>query len=84
MRILEIADASAPLAEYANAAGQETLIVTRKGKPIAAVVGLADVDWESLSLSSNPEFQAIVQRSRESLRREGGISPADMRRRLGI
>ncbi len=41
-------------------------------------------DWESISLSTNPEFMAIIERSRVRHRTEGGISSDEMRRRLGL
>ena len=30
------------------------VILTRKGKPLAAVNDLSDADWESVSLANNP------------------------------
>jgi len=71
------------LAEYADAAAEDPIVLTRRGKPIAAVIPLrGDLDLESLSLSTNPDFMAILQRSRDSLRRHGGIGSEEMRRRV--
>jgi hypothetical protein len=41
-------------------------------------------DWERLAVASNPRFRAIMARSARRYRNEGGISPAEVRRRLGI
>jgi hypothetical protein len=42
---------------------------------------IENADWETISLSDNPKFLAILERSRKRLREEGGISPDEMRRR---
>ncbi len=43
-----------------------------------------DVDIESEKLSLNPKFIALIEQSRARQRAEGGISSAEMRRRLGL
>lgn len=83
MNTVELNDATGTLAEYSTARGRNPLVVLRHGKPIAALIALPDdVDLESLSLSTNPEFLALLERSRESLKREGGINSTEMRRRV--
>ena len=41
-------------------------------------------DFETVSLSTNPKFLAMIERSRARQKLEGGISSGEMRRRLGI
>lgn len=83
MKTLDVAKATGTLAEYMEQVERGYLVLTRKGKPIAALVSLPeDTDLESLSLSTNPEFMAILEKSRESLRRNGGVSSEAMRRRF--
>jgi len=84
MRSIDIAKATGQLREYAEKVGKEAVIVTRAGKPIAAVIGVEDFDYESLSLSTNPQFIDLIARSRTRLEREGGIPSAEVRRRLGL
>ena len=84
MKTIDIAKATGPLHEYARKARNGVVVVTRRGKPLAAVVGVDELDYESLSLSTNPKFIEIIARSRARLEREGGISAAQMRRRLGL
>jgi hypothetical protein len=38
---------------------------------------------ETVALSANPEFLALIERSRRRQKAQGGISSAEMRRRLG-
>lgn len=84
MRIIDIDQADASLADYASGLSEEPVIVTQNGKPIAALVNLENVDFETISLSSNPKFKEMVERSRASRREKGGISSAEMRQRLGL
>jgi prevent-host-death family protein len=84
MRIIEQAEAKAPLAEYTAEVDKEPVIVTSKGKPIAALVSVENVDLETVSLSINPKFLELIERSRARQRVEGGISSEEMRRRLGV
>jgi len=54
------------------------------GKPVAAVVPIENADLETVTLSTHPQFLALIERSRSRQKAEGGISSAEMRRRLGV
>jgi len=84
MKPIDIADATDPLSKFAARAAREAIVVTRRGKPLAAVIPVDDADYESLSLSTNPRFLEILARSRAKLERDGGIPIEEMYRRLGI
>jgi len=84
MKTLEIAKATAPLAEYARDVSKEPVILTVDGKPVAALVSIENADWETVTLSTHPQFIALIERSRARQKAEGGISSAEMRRRLGL
>lgn len=84
MKMLEMTKATAPLAEYAQEVGKEPVIVTRNGKPVAALVSVENADLETVALSVAPRFLALIERSRARQKAEGGISSAEMRRRLGL
>ena len=84
MRTIELDKATAPLRTYAEGAQRELLVVTRRGKPMAAIVPVGGYDLESLSLSTNPRFLEIIAESRKRLEEEGGISIEEVRRRLKI
>lgn len=60
----------------------EPLVLTEKGKPRAAIVGLDEDALETLALSNNPDFLAIIARSRAGYRQHGGISLDELRREL--
>ena len=84
MRTVELDEASAHLAEYARNVAEEPVILMTDGKPVAVLLSVEDVDLETLSLATNPQFLAIIERSRARLRTEGGISTEEMRRRLSL
>jgi len=80
MKIIELSLATGTLSDYANAAQTEPLVITRGGKPVALLAAVTDnVDLESASLGTNPDFLALLERSRSSLREQGGITGAEMR-----
>jgi len=58
--------------------------VASEGKPKASVILLSKADLASVKLAENPQFIAMIERSRARHAREGGISSSEMRRRLGI
>ena len=82
MKTLEMTKATAPLAEYAENITKEPVILTKHGKPVSALVSLEDVDTETVKLSSNPKFMALIERSRAQRKSKGGISSAEMRKRF--
>ncbi len=84
MKTLEIADATGPLATYARKLRRRPLIVTRRGRPMMALVPLENVDLETLSLSSNPDFIALIESSRARYPPGTGIPLEVVRRRLGL
>jgi prevent-host-death family protein len=79
VKAVDIADTTRPLSDYLKAAKRAPVIVTRRGRPVAAVVALDDQDWEDLKVSTSPEFAAIIARSEARYRAEGGVSLASLR-----
>lgn len=84
MKTVELAKATAPLAEYARDVSKEPVILTVAGRPVAALVAIENADLETATLSTDPQFLALIERSRARQKAEGGISSQEMRRRLGL
>ena len=82
MKVVDRADATAPLSEYAAQIESGPVIVTSEGQPVAALVAIENADLESISLGTNSEFLALIARSRSRVQSEGGISSDEMRRRF--
>jgi PHD/YefM family antitoxin component YafN of YafNO toxin-antitoxin module len=79
---IECSEANLPLADYAKKLKKAPVIITKEGKPLAALISLINADMETISLSNNPKFIALIERSRTRQKKEGGISFQEMRRRL--
>lgn len=82
MKTIEVAKAKLPLADYTKDVAKEPVIVTVKGKPVAALVSISNADIETVSLSNNQKFLNLIERSRSRQKSEGGISTEEMRRRF--
>jgi prevent-host-death family protein len=83
VKTVEMAEATLPLSEYARRARKNSVVVTRRGKPFAAVVPLDSADWEDFVVSQDPGFIDIMRRSEARHKAEGGISLEEMRRKYG-
>ena len=84
MKTLEMAKATARLAEYARDVNKEPVILTVRGKPVAALVSVENADVETVTLSTHPQFIALIERSRARQKAEGGTSSEELRHRLGL
>jgi len=82
VKTLDITKATAPLSDYARKIRKNPVILTQNGRPIAALISLENADAESIRLSNNKQFVALMEKSRARHKAEGGISSAEMRRRL--
>jgi prevent-host-death family protein len=76
MRIAPLADVKARLSAYLDECGAEgPLVITRNGKPAAVLlVPRDDDDLERLMLGRSPQFHALLNRSRKSIKEGSGLS----------
>lgn len=85
MKTIEMAEATEPLSEYARKSRHETLVVTRKGRPVAALTPIGSrTDLENLAVSNDPEFRALIERSRRLYPAGTGLTTSQVRARLGV
>ena len=82
MKTLELANATKSLADYAKGLGDEILVLTSGSKPVAAMISLKGIDFDSVALSTNPEFLEIVEFSRKELRGDKKISLTEMKKEI--
>src|SRR5213593_400497 len=59
-------------------AQHEKVVITRNGKPVALVVGVAGLDAEQVELGSSPDFWKFITKRR----RERTISRAELEARI--
>jgi prevent-host-death family protein len=83
MKTIEMTEATEALSKYATEVRRETLVVTRKGRPVAALTPIGpQTDWENLVVSNDPEFRALIERSRQLHPAGSGLTTAQVRRKL--
>ena len=75
MTKIELKKASEPLSKYAQKARKDPVIVVKRGKPFAAVIPIRNADEETVSLSTNRKFLAIIERSRSRTKRKARFPP---------
>jgi prevent-host-death family protein len=76
MRIAPLADVKARLSAYLDELSAEgPLVITRNGKPAAVLLVPHDEDdLERILLGRSPRFQALLDRSRQSIEEGKGLS----------
>lgn len=79
MRIASLADVKARLSSYVEQCRKEgPVVITRNGKAVAVLLAPKDDDdLESILLAHSPRFQALLEKSRESIRAGNGLSEED-------
>lgn len=83
MRTIELDEATDSLSAYARRIRRQPLIVTLRGRPVAALTPIGPhTDLESLAVANDPRFRAMIERSRRLYPAGSGIDAAEVRRRL--
>ena len=59
---------------------KEPVIVTRRGKPAAILIGVEGMDWEDLLLRTDASFWKMIERRR----RQRGVPLRKAKERLGL
>jgi prevent-host-death family protein len=79
MRIASLADVKARLSAYVEQCRKEgPVVITRNGKAVAVLLAPKDDDdLEDILLAHSPRFQAILEKSRESIRAGKGLPEED-------
>lgn len=76
MKIAPLADVKARLSAYLEQCRSEgPIVITRNGKAVAVLlVPYDEDDLEQIVLARSPRFQALLNRSRESIKQGKGLS----------
>lgn len=79
MRIAPVADVKARLSAYLDQCETEgPIVITRNGKPAAVLLAPRDEDdLERILLGRSRRFQAMLQRSRQSIEQGKGLSESE-------
>ena len=78
MRIAPLADVKARLSAYLDqCAAEGPIVITRNGKAVAVLLApYDDDDLERLMLGRSAHFQALLNRSRQSIKEGKGLTEA--------
>ena len=79
MRIAPLADVKARLSAYLEQAETEgPVVITRNGKAVAVLLApYDDDDLENILIARSPRFQAVLNKSRQSIKAGKGLSEKD-------
>lgn len=84
MKTLEMKEATGELASYAEQVRSEPVVVTDHGKPVMALMPIENADLETVTLSTDPRFIALIERSRALYKPGTGIPIEEIRRKYGL
>jgi prevent-host-death family protein len=77
MRIAPLADVKARLSAYVTECADDgPIVITRNGKAVAVLLApLDDADLERLLLARSARFQALLNKSRQTIKEGKGLPP---------
>jgi len=81
MKSIEVPSTDKRLRKIISELQNETVLLTEEGKPVAALVDIAGMDAESLSLGTNAKFLRILRKSFKELDKGQRISLVELRKR---
>ncbi|OGO41424.1 MAG: hypothetical protein A2Z04_01040 [Chloroflexi bacterium RBG_16_57_9] len=84
MKTIALEQKDLTIQELIRLAESETVILSQKGSPAYAILPIDESDVEAWQLGDNPDFLALIERSRARHNQEGGIPLQEVRRRLGL
>lgn len=80
MKVVAVREAKQQLSGCIDRAQRERVLITRRGKPAALVIGVQGQDLEDVLLMQNPRFWELI----ETRRKQPSVSLADVRKRFGL
>src|SRR5262249_6563987 len=84
LKTVDIGQTRDLFAQFVAEPEHDPIIVTQKGRPIAVVQAVHGADVETISVSLNPQFQALMEKSDKRYAQEGGFSSEEIRRYFGL
>jgi len=78
MKTVPVRDLQKKLKRCIDEAQEGRVVITRRGKPAALLVGVEGKDWETVILETDPTFWRLIQERRK----EPTISLKELKARL--
>ena len=81
MKLIGLKEAKTNLSSFVDQSQRERILITRRGKPAAVVIGVEGQDLEQVLLGGDAEFWKMIQQRRQSA---ATVSSDDIRRSFDI
>ena len=78
MKTVTVRDLQKQIKACLDEAQQDRVVITRRGKPAAVLIGVEGEDWETVTLQSDPTFWRLIQKRRK----QSTISIEELKARL--
>jgi len=78
MKTVTVRNLQQHIRENVEAAQNEKVVITRKGKPSAILIGVEGQDWETVLLQTSARFWKLIEKRRA----EKSVSLKDMKLRF--
>ncbi len=65
MKTVTVRDLQKKVKDCVDDAQQDRVIITRRGRPAAVLIGVEDKDWEAVILQTDPAFWRLIRRRRK-------------------
>jgi prevent-host-death family protein len=79
MKQVALSEVKDDLSRYLRLAEEDSIVITRHGKPAGVLIGFAtEDDWLDYRLEHDPRFLERIERARESLRAGLGVRLEDI------
>ena len=78
MKTVNARDLQKRIKECVDISQQDKVVITRRGKPAAILVGVEGKDWADVALQTSPSFWKLI----EARRKESTLSMKELRIRL--
>jgi prevent-host-death family protein len=64
VKTISVRDLQKSIKEAVDSSQRDRVVVTRRGKPAAVLVGVEGRDWESVVLETSPELWKLIEERR--------------------
>lgn len=81
MKFVGLKEAKVHLSKYVDRAQEDRIVITRRGKPAALVIGVEGQDIEQVILGSDVAFWKMIEQRRK---RAATLTSNDTRRYFGV
>lgn len=78
MKTISVRELQKKVRECVDAAQSDRVVITRRGKPAAVLVGVEGAEWETVVLETNAAFWKLI----EKRRKQRTISLTELKKRM--